>query len=157
MKTVSLSELKKELYNLPEKEVLDICLRLAKYKKENKELLNYLLFEANDEESYIIVVKKEIDKQYTEINSSNIYFAKKSLRKILRFTNKQIKYSGLKQTEVELLIYYCKKLRKSGIDVSKSTALTNIYTRQIQKIKKSLSTLHEDLQHDYKDELQIIS
>ncbi len=156
MKTASLSEIKKELYSLDEKEVLDICLRVAKYKKDNKELLNYLLFEASDEESYINAVKEEIDKQYTEINKSNIYFAKKSLRKILRFTNKQIKYSGLKQTEVELLIHFCKKLRKSGIEINKSTALENIYIRQVQKIRKALSTLHEDLQNDYESDMRLI-
>ena len=156
MQSASLSEIKKELQTLHPAQLVELCTKLAKYKKDNKELLNYLLFEASDEESYINAVKEEIDKQYTEINKSNIYFAKKSLRKILRFTNKQIKYSGLKQTEVELLIHFCKKLRKSGIEINKSTALENIYIRQVQKIRKALSTLHEDLQNDYESDMRLI-
>jgi len=40
----SLSELQKELALLERKEVLELCIRLAKYKKENKEYLSYLVF-----------------------------------------------------------------------------------------------------------------
>lgn len=157
MKTASLSELKKELENLEPKELKELCLHLAKYKKENKELITYLLFEAHDTPSYIENTKQIIDSLFEEINKSNLYFARKSLRKILRVTNKFIKYTGLKQVEVELLIYYCQKLRKSDIAFQKSTALTNLYIRQIQKIKKALATLHEDLQFDYIDDLKSIT
>ncbi len=156
MKTASLSELKKELENLTPKELRDLCLHLAKYKKENKELLTYLLFEANDNQAYVNGVKVQIDELFEEINASNLYYAKKSLRKILRLTNKYIKYTGSEQVEVELLIYYCKKLRKSGIPFQKSTALTNIYARQVEKIKKALATLHEDLQFDYEDDVRVL-
>lgn len=154
MKTASLSELKKEIENLNPKELRDLCVHLAKYKKENKELITYLLFEANDNQSYINGIKTQIDELYNEINKSNLYFAKKSLRKILRLTNKFIKYTGSKQVEAELLIYYCKKLKKSGIQFQKSTALSNIYLRQIVKIKKALATLHEDLQFDYENDVK---
>lgn len=156
MKTASLGELKKELENLTPKELRDLCLHLAKYKKENKELLTYLLFEAHDNPAYVNGVKVQVDELFEEINASNLYYAKKSLRKILRLTNKYIKYTGSKQVEVELLIYYCKKLRKSGIPFQKSTALTNIYARQVEKIKKALVTLHEDLQFDYEDDVRIL-
>ena len=156
MKTASLNELKKEIENLSPKELKDLCIHFAKYKKENKELLTYLLFEAHDNEAYINGVKVQIDELYEEINKSNMYYAKKSLRKILRLTNKYIKYTGSKQVEVELLIYYCKKLRKSGIAFQKSTALSNIYLRQVEKIKKALNTLHEDLQFDYEEDVLML-
>jgi len=39
MKAASISELKQELQNISAKEITDICLRLARFKKENKELL----------------------------------------------------------------------------------------------------------------------
>lgn len=157
MKTASLNELKKELGNLEEKELRELCLHLAKYKKENKELITYLLFEAHDDHTYIEETKQIIDSLYEEINKSNLYYARKSLRKILRVTNKFIKYTGSKQVEVELLIYYCQKLRKSGIAFQKSTALSNLYIRQVQKINKALATLHEDLQFDYKEDLNSIT
>lgn len=154
MKAASLSELKKELGTLPPKDVLAICIRLAKYKKDNKELLTYLLYEAHDERSYIETIKSGIDKQFAEMNRSNLYYIKKTLRKILRGTNKFIKYSGRKQTKVELLIYFCTKLKSSGIPIHSSTVLSNLYQRQVDKIKKAIVTLHEDLQFDYEKELQ---
>ena len=61
MKAVTVKEISEELVNLSPKELRDLCLRLARFKKENKELLTYLLFEATDEEMYIESVKKEID------------------------------------------------------------------------------------------------
>ncbi len=154
MKAASISQLKQEMKNRSFNELLEICLRLARFKKENKELLTYLLFEVQDEQTYIESIKKEIDRQFQEINKSNIYFAKKSIRKIARTTNKFIRYSGCKQTEVELLMHFCKRLKDSGISMNKSIALNNIYIRQIQKIKKAISALHEDLQYDYGEELK---
>ncbi len=154
MKAAYISQLKQEMKNRSSNELLDICLRLARFKKENKELLTYLLFEVQDEQTYIDSIKKEIDRQFQEINKSNVYFAKKSIRKIVRTTNKFIRYSGRKQTEVELLMHFCKRLKDFGIPLDKSIALNNIYIRQIQKIKKAISTLHEDLQYDYGEELK---
>lgn len=153
MKAASLSELKHELTSLKPAELTALCMRLAKYKKENKELLTYLLFEANDEESYIESIKKEIDLAFEGMNKSNIYFAKKSIRKALRIANKYIKYSTSKQTEVEVLIHFCKMLKKSGISYKNSIVLNNLHLRQIQRIRKALSYLHEDLQFDYKEEI----
>lgn len=154
MKAASISVLKQEMKNKSSAELLEICLRMARFKKDSKELLTYLLFEAQDEQAYIATIKKEIDQQFQEINKSNIYFAKKSIRKIVRTTNKFIRYSSKKQTEVELLIHFCKCLKNSGIPLNKSIALRNIYDRQIQKTKKTINTLHEDLQYDYGIELE---
>ena len=154
MKTATLSELKKELNTVAPKQILDICMRLAKYKKDNKELLTYLLFESENEQAYIKGIKLQVDEQFSEMNKSNAYLAKKSLRKILRSINKYIKYSGAKETEAELLIYFCLKIKKSGIRIDSTTVLTNLYQQQIKKINKALSSLHEDLQYDYKKELE---
>lgn len=154
MRTAALIELQRELSTLPPKRVLEICSRLIKYKKENKELLTYLLFEADDEEAYKKNIKEEVDEQFANINKSNLYLAKKSLRKILRTINKFVRYSGNKQTDVEMRIYYCGKLKSSGIEISKSQVLTNLYENQIKKIENELSKFHEDLQFDYKNELE---
>jgi len=156
MKTSSISTLKKELSFLPAGDVVDICLRLARYKKENKELLTYLLFDANNEAEYVRNIKEEIDHQFSEINRGHIYFAKKSIRKILRNTTKHIKYSSDKQTEVELLMHFCTALNKSGLNIASSNSLSNLYINQIRKIHSVIASLHEDLQHDYKIELQAL-
>ncbi len=154
MKAASLKEIKTELDTLHPKQVRELCMRMAKYRKENKELLTYLLFEAQDEESYIVAVKAEIDELFKDVNKSHTYFAKKTIRKILRIANRHIRYSGSKQTEVELLIHFCKQLKASGIPLRVNSVTGNIYQRQIHKINKSLATLHEDLQYDYSEEMR---
>jgi hypothetical protein len=156
MKAASQSELKNELKTLSPAQLLEICIHFARYKKENKELLTYLLFEAQDENAYIKSVKDLITEQFESINKSNIYFARKTIRKILRTATKYIKYSGSKQTEAELLLFFCKKLKDSNIPIHTSVALSNLYQRQILKIQKALGTLHEDLQFDYETEFENI-
>lgn len=154
MKTASVNEIKQELNNATAKELLQLCLRLVKYKKENKELINYLLFEAHDLAGYIESIKSQMDEAFMQINSSNLYFAKKSLRKILKTTNKFIKFTASKEAEVELLIYFCAKIKASGIKIKKSVALMNLYNNQIKKIKIIATSLHEDLQHDYNKQIE---
>ena len=58
MKSASVRELKLELQDRSPKEVMELCLRLSRFKKENKELLTYLLFETSDEQMYIESVKE---------------------------------------------------------------------------------------------------
>lgn len=76
------------------------------------------------------------------------------MRKILRFTNKHIKYIGTKEHEIELLIYYCKKIQLSHIPIKKSTVLQNLYDAQLKKINTIILKLHPDLQYDYLNELE---
>lgn len=80
MKPASLSQLKQELKNRSKDDLVELCLSLTRYKKENKELLTYLLFEAADEFSYVKEIKSEIDEQFTKINKSTPYFIKKGVR-----------------------------------------------------------------------------
>ncbi len=157
MKTATISEIKQELQTLAPGRLLELCLRLTKYKKENKELLTYLLFEADDEQGYIISVKKIMDDDFADVPKANLYLTKKSLRKTLRITNKFIKYTASKQVEAELLIYFCLQLKKSGIPIHKSNALGNLYLQQLKKILAAMATLHEDLQHDFAKPLSEIS
>lgn len=154
MEIASLSEIKKELSTIAPQQLQELCLRLAKYKKENKEFLNYLLFEAINEQAFIQNVKDEIDEQFNALNKSSFYLSKKTLRKALRTTQKNIKFSGSKETEIELLIYFCEKMKKSGLSMRSHRVILNLYLRQVERIKKVLSTLHEDLQFDYQESVE---
>jgi len=156
MKAASVKELKDELHNCSQHELLELCLRLSKFKKENKELLTYLLFESFDEDVYIEKVKTDIDTQFELINRKTYYFIKKSVRKILRELKKYIRYSQKKETEIDLLIYFCLKLKKFSPSISKNVTLQNLYLGQISMIEKAVSTLHEDLQSDYEQELKAL-
>ena len=157
MKIASLSEIKRELNERTPEELKAFCLRIVKFKKDNKELLNYLLFEAYDEENYKEVLKSEIEMEFAEMNTSSVYLAKKSIRRILRTVTKHIKYSNSKLTAVELLIFFCQKMRELDLPYNESKVLVNLYNRQLQNIQKALSFLDEDLQFDYQSELEDIS
>lgn len=156
MYTASLSELKKELKLLPEDELLNVCLRLARYKKDNKELLHYLLLESGNEAFYIEQVKDDISEAFSTVNSTSLYLAKKTIRKALRLAVKQIRFSGNKQTEVEILLFFCKSLIDLNLGWKESKVLVNLLLNQIKKIEKALATLHEDLQYDYQESLESI-
>ncbi len=149
MKAVTVNQLKKELITCNPNELVELCLRLSKFKKENKELLTYLLFESSDESGYIESVKSEIDAQFENINTNSYFYIKKSVRKILRLIKKFSRYSLKKETEVELLLYFCLKLNAFKPSIYKNTTLTNMYSRQLLLIKKNVASLHEDLQYDY--------
>jgi hypothetical protein len=145
------------LQHLPVKKLVEVCTRLARFKKENKELLTYLLFEAHDEQAYVSGVKADVDAMFDEIRKdANLYLVKKSLRKILRYVNKHVRFSGNKQTEVELHVHFCSALVATGIRFQKNTVLANLYKNELKKIEKALSGLHEDLQYDYRKELDAL-
>lgn len=149
MKTATVNELKKEIQHLSQTELIEAVLVLSKFKKENKELLTYLLFEASDEAGFIAGVKEEISNEFSTINCNSYFYMKKSVRKILRITKKYIRYSKNKETEIELLLYFCNELKNLKPSIYQNISLNNIYDRQISFIKKNLTKLHEDLQYDY--------
>jgi hypothetical protein len=156
MKAASSKEIKSALIEQSPTQLIDLCLRLARFKKENKELLTYLLFEEQDEEGYIISAKKVIDEGFKTLNTQSVYIAKKNLRKIIRITNKFIKYSGIDTTEITLLIYVCRCIQESGLKLNNSIALKNIYLSLIKKIKTRISDMHEDLQYDINKEIEVL-
>ena len=156
MYTASVAEIKRELKTRSQIELINHCLRLAKFRKENKELLHYLLFEAADEAYYIDELKAEIAAQFAEINLSSVYYAKKNIRRILRYVSKHIKYSGITETEVELLICFCKYFRELSLPFHQSKVLINLYERQINNIKKALNRMDEDLRLDYEEDMEEI-
>lgn len=153
-KPASVKQLKDELNFRTKEEVLEFCLRLAKFKKENKELLTYLLFDSKDEDNFIQGVKREIESQFEALYSSNNYMTRKRVRKIQKEVKKYIRYSGKKETEVELLLFFCYQLKDLIPDYNWDPGLLNILNRQVSLIEKRLSSLHEDLQYDYEEDLQ---
>ncbi|CAM1353406.1 hypothetical protein [Tenacibaculum insulae] len=157
MKVASIKIIKDELKHQNSAELLELCLKLARFKKENKELLTYLLFESHDEERYILGVKNEMDDLFEAINTKSYFFIRKSVRKILTSTKKYIRFSKNKETEIALLIYFCIKLKNIKPSIKRSPRLQNILVTQIKLIEKLLLKLHEDLQYDYRLELEKLS
>lgn len=157
MKAVSVVTIRKELKYRSTDELAELTLRLARFKKENKELLTYLLFEAHDEDGYIATVKAEMDADFDAMNTNSYFYMKKSIRKILRNVKKFSRYSLKKETEVELHLYFCEKLLELKPSIKRNLTLYNLYKRQKALIERIVSKLHEDLQHDYYLELEALN
>jgi hypothetical protein len=149
--TYGLQDIKKELQHLPAAEMGELLLRLARYKKENKELLAYILFDANNEAAFIEKVKAESGFMFSQLPSRS-YDAAKSLRKILRLLTKYTKFTGSKGAEIDLLMSFCHNY-VDYIDRKISyKPLRMILSRQLLKIRTLIGKLHEDLQYDYTEE-----
>lgn len=145
MQAASIAELKKALVKMEQGELLDAVLRLARFKKDNKELLTYLLFMSEDENGYANYLCQEIDEHFSL--TPNMH--KKTLRKIIRWMNKCLRFSGQKETEIHVRIHFCESLRDSETPFRKHRVMTNMYLGQLKKIDQVLSKLHEDVQMDF--------
>lgn len=149
MKPASLNEIKRELSTVGEDKLIELSLRLAKFKTENKELLTYLLYEAGDEAAFVTGVKRDITEAFQAIPNTNLYYFKKSVRKILRVVNKHAKYSVIPQTELELRLHFCLALRESGVAFEKSPVILNLFRQQVNKVDALIAALPQDLQLDF--------
>lgn len=153
MKLSSLKEIKKELELRSNADILSFCLMLVKFKKENKELITFLLFHANDLTSYINEVKDQTTRMFEEMNRRHIFYEKKSTRKILHFVDKQVRFAADKAAEAELRIHFCNCIIAYSIPLKKSRQLLLLYLQQLKKINEILSSVHPDLQFDLKKQL----
>ncbi|MBV8390063.1 MAG: hypothetical protein JO080_09715 [Mucilaginibacter sp.] len=148
-----IAEIKKELQHLDNTQLTELCLRLVRYKKENKELTGYLLFDADNERAFIDSLIAESGLMFSQLPYNNYQLAK-SLRKILRLLGKYIKFMASNEAEIEILINFCSNYVQYVDKRASSTykPLRLIFTRQLDKIRKAIAKLHEDLQFDYSQE-----
>lgn len=157
MKSATVNELRKELKESDPDLVRELCLKLIKYKKENKELATYVLFEAHDEQAYVKNVTDEIGTLFHDIpRGGNAYYIKKTLRKILRFANRQIKYSGNKVSELDIRIFICQQMNEARVPKNPGTVIGNMYDQQLKKITTIFDDIEEDLQADYSRQVEEI-
>ena len=150
MKAASIAELKKSLVKLDQGELLEAVLRLARFKKDNKELLTYTLFLSHNESAYAALLCGGIDDQFALTPKAH----KKTLRKLIRWMDKCLRYSGNKETEIQVRIHFCRSLRSSETPFLKYPVMTNMYLGQLKKINKAIATFHEDIQYEWKMELE---
>ena len=149
MKTASVQQIREELEHLPPGKLLDLCLKVIKFKKESKELASYLLFDAHDVAGYIHNIQAETEEQFETLPHSTLYLTKKTLRKILRNLSKYARHMNSAQAETEIRIHFCTRLLASGIPLHKSPAIEKMYQQQLKKIRALIEELHEDLRYDY--------
>ena len=153
--TYGLQDIKKEIQHLPNPQLAELCLRLVRYKKENKELLAYLLFDAHDEAAFIEKVKAEVGFMFSQLPSQS-YVAAKSVRKILRLIGKYTKFIASKPAEIELLLNFCYNYLQYAGKLTAYKPMRLILVRQLEKIRGLIAKLHEDLQFDYTQDYNLL-
>lgn len=149
MNTPKLVDIKKALKHCSREELIELNIRLAKHKVENKELLHYLLFDEQNETQFVEQIKNFINDEFAEINTKNYYWMRKSIRKVLKNIKKYIRFSKNKDTEIELLLHFLAQMLQLQPDVMKDKRLRNLYERNLLMVDKKISGVHEDLQYDY--------
>lgn len=154
MKAVSIKQIKDELKFRRKEDLEALLLRLGRFKAENKELLTYLLFNSQNESGYIESIKSELEDDFTNINTNSPFYIKKSLRKMIRKIRKFSRYSNYNETEIELYLYFARKIRDYPYRLLQHSNILKIYQQQITHIKNKLPKLHQDLQYDFKIELE---
>lgn len=152
MKAASIAELKKELVRREPGELLDACLSLARFKKDNKELLTYLLFLCHDELGFANSLCAEIDHQFSETPNAH----KKTLRKLIRWMNKCLRFTKVKDTEIQVRLHFCRKLRSSQTPMRNSKVIINMYNGQLKKVRRAIEKLHPEIQREVEREIKAL-
>lgn len=151
-----LINIRKELNCLSHKELSELCLRLIRYKKENKELADYYLFEKYQEHHYLLSAKEEIRNLFATIQTSQPYLIKKSIRKIIRLAERYSKFAANPIIFLELYLEITQCMLEQFPNWKTSESLLKIALSIEKKSLRLLPKLHEDLQFDYKARLAII-
>ncbi len=149
MKAATISQLKKELAKLDHDDLVGVCLRMAKFKVESKELLTYLLLKADDEVGYANELCGEID----QLLASTGQIHKKTLRKVVRWMDRSLRFSGDKETELQVRIHFCRRIKLRKISFGNCRVSANMYAMQLKKIDKAIDKVHPDLQFDFNQQM----
>lgn len=152
MKAESISSLKKALLQLDNSQLIDACLRLARFKKDNKGLLTYMLFLARDEPGYIDYMCGYIDEQFALHPRAH----RKTVRKIIRWMDKCLRFSGNKETEVQVRLHFCQALMSSKTPYQTSRVINNMFTGQIKKARKAMEKFHKDVKMEYEQQITLL-
>lgn len=148
MATIKLQTQKKEIAKLDNKHLAEICIRLAKHKTENKELLNYLLFFSYDNELYIEDLKQDIAIVFNHLPIGE-YASTVQLKKLILRLNKHLKFVADKSREAEIITNFCHTFMEHINIRSHYSPLIQVLYRQFSKLNKVILKLDEDLQFDY--------
>jgi hypothetical protein len=146
--STKLSDLKQELAERDKKNLMELCLHLARFKTENKELMGYLLFNAHDPLAYTETYKPMIDEPF-EKYIFNPYYLSKGIRKAFRQISRYAKITKSKEGECTLYLYLAEQFisRIHGRIVHKSLII--LLERSLKKAALLIEKMHEDYQLDY--------
>lgn len=154
MQIPSLAEIKRELSYLNEKELRDYIIDLSKFSRDNKAYLFFKLYGRDQPYMYVQMVQEDLEMEFQNARGDHSYYAKKSAQKIRRKMNKLLKLSKEKTDQIEVLLFFCEKMKEYGFLKHGNQVIDNLYKTQVAKAEKIISGLHEDLQFDYEGRIE---
>lgn len=154
MKTPGLAELKKELRQLSEQELVEVISALVKFSPDNKLFLYFQLFGRDHPQFFVDLVQEDLIMDFHNANTRNYHYAKKSAQVIRRKLNKYLKFTKDKTTKIDLIAFFCENLEKFGYLNFHHPVIDNLYALQLNRIGKLTGQLHEDLQFDYQHKIE---
>lgn len=154
MKAKSLKKLREELVYAEKQDLVDLCLQLARFKAENKELLTYELFYRNNKDLYLTEIETHVDKEFKGLNADSYHYLKKGVQKINRHIKKYVRIAKDPEVEVHLTLYFLEKFKDYQPPLHKQKILNNLYQREYKLVCKKIEKLHPDLQYDYNSALE---
>lgn len=149
MKIPSLAALKKELTYLNEQELSSLIVELSKFTRDNKAFLYFKLNEKDQPNLFVDSVKEELAELFQTANTTSFYLTKKSAQGIRRKLNKALKFSTNKTDQIELILFFCDKMKTYGYLKFNHPVISKLFQMQIQKAEKLILKLEDDLQYDY--------
>jgi hypothetical protein len=150
----STKEIKQELQHLEKADLIELCLNLVKAKKFNKELVHVMLFEQNNLHDYIQEIKADTALLFDDVHRTNAFYAKKTLRKIVKHCNNYCQFANEPIVYVDVLLHFCDCFKETVPSLFKNPVTENIYKSQFKKALKYIAMLHEEEQYDYKKQLE---
>jgi len=156
MKIATLAEIKKNLNQLTEKELVEVITLMAKSSVDNKKFLFFHLYGRDNPNLFTEMVEEELELEFQKASAYNYHTAKKSAQKIRRIMNKLLKYNKDKATQLELIAFFCEKMVENGYLRHRHPVIDNLYRIQVGKIEKLHMGLHEDLQYDYQERIDAL-
>lgn len=148
--------IKAEIKERSHEELVELCMRLSRFKKENKALITYELFLKDDEWAFCQETKEQITEDLSAITNKQVFWLKKSVRKVLKEVSLLLRFTKEPRIEIELLTHFALELNRIVPEVHRSRILKNLYVRQVNRIQKIQQKLPEDLRLDYQADLDAL-
>ena len=164
MKAAKISELKKELAKLDHDELFDVCVRLAKFKVESKELLTYLLMKADNEIGYADELCDEIDASFNALSVDAVRvrgnrgeFIRRRCAKLFAGWTNPCDSRVTKRLSCRCGSTFAGKIKEKRIRFGSCRVSANLYATQLKKIDKAIEKVHPDLQFDYNQQVSAVT
>ncbi len=157
MSPYSLADIKKELKQMPNNEVLDLFIEVLKLSKENKIYAAFRLFDANNEQDAQKKILLALEADVVDLTFANYWSFNKMIARIYKNLNKDTKPIKNKETLCGIYLGFATLLdERSGTLKKISHQYQRYYGFAYNKALQYLNSLHEDVQYDFKRKFDVI-